>query len=138
MSVSHKCDFPASVRDLPAVTQTLIDGGLASAAISRQVRSRLRTERALYSLRHEVLAALRPSLIVSQALCDVCDVAGAEVEAAACELPQPAQVINLEPASLEDVFQTIALVGEIASATPSRPPPPLAGDSSPTAAPTSS
>lgn len=114
VGVSHECDFPASVRGLPAVTQTLIDSGLASVAIDQQVRSRLRTERALYSLRHEVLAELRPNLIVSQALCDVCAVAGAEVEAAVSALPQPAQVVNLEPASLEDVFQTIALVGEAA------------------------
>ena len=114
VGVSHECDFPASVRDLPVVTRTLIDSGLASAAIDQQVRSRLRTERALYALRHEVLAELRPNLIVSQALCDVCAVAGAEVEAAVSALPQPAQVINLEPASLEDVFHTIALVGEAA------------------------
>ena len=114
VGVSHECDFPASVRDLPAVTQTLIDSSLASAAIDQQVRSRLRTEHALYSLRTEVLAELRPDLIVSQALCDVCAVAGAEVEAAVGALPRPAQVVNLEPTSLEDVFHTIALVGEAA------------------------
>lgn len=114
VGVSHECDFPTSVRDLPVVTRTLIDSGLASAAIDQQVRSRLRTERALYALRPEVLAELRPNLIVSQALCDVCAVAGAEVEAAVGALPQPAQVVNLEPASLEDVFHTIALVGEAA------------------------
>ncbi len=114
VGVSHECDFPASVGGLATVTQTLIDSGLGSAEIDQQVRSRLRTERALYSLRTEVLAELRPDLIVSQALCDVCAVASAEVDAAVSALPSPAQVVNLEPASLEDVFHTIALVGAAA------------------------
>ena len=114
VGVSHECDFPASVAGLPAVTQTLIASDLASAEIDQQVRSRLRAERALYSLASEALVKLRPDLIVSQALCDVCAVAGAEVEAAVGALPKPAQVVNLEPASLADVFHTIALVGEAA------------------------
>ena len=114
VGVSHECDFPASVRGLPPVTQTLINSGLGSAEIDQQVRSRLHTERALYSLRAEVLAELRPNLIVSQALCDVCAVAGAEVDAAVRMLPRSAQVVNLEPASLDDVFHTIELVGEAA------------------------
>ena len=114
VGVSHECDFPASVEGLPTVTQTLIDGGLGSAEVDQQVRSQLQTERALYSLRTEVLAELRPNLVVSQALCDVCAVANTEVEAAVSALSRPAQVINLEPASLEDVFHTIALVGEAA------------------------
>lgn len=114
VGVSHECDFPASVRGLPTVTQTLIDSSLASAEIDQQVRTRLHGERALYSLRTKVLARLQPDLIVSQALCDVCAVAGAEVEAAANALPRPARVVNLEPASLEDVFDALALVGEAA------------------------
>ena len=114
VGVSHECDFPVSVRGLPAVTQTLIDSSLDSNAIDRQVRSKLRSEQALYSLRRDVLAKLRPDLIVSQALCDVCAVAGAEVEAAVGDMAKPARVINLEPASVADVFDTLERVGEAA------------------------
>ena len=87
VGVTHECDFPESVRRLPKVTRTLIPTEAASGEIDRLVRERLRTERALYSLDLPVLEELRPDLIVTQALCDVCAVAELEVRAAACALP---------------------------------------------------
>jgi iron complex transport system substrate-binding protein len=53
-------------------------------------------------------------LIVTQALCDVCAVAEAEVTAAACSLPGRPPVVNLEPTSLNDVFDTLHLVARAA------------------------
>ena len=111
VGVSHECDYPASVQDLPVVTQSLIDGSLPSADIDALVRERLQTEKALYSLKFDVLENLRPDLIVTQALCDVCAVSGAEVESASFKLPGQPKVVNLEPSSLEEVFETVELVG---------------------------
>ncbi|WP_233215436.1 cobalamin-binding protein [Rhodopirellula bahusiensis] len=79
------------------------------------VRERLQTERALYSLDMPVVESLRPDLIVTQALCDVCAVAESEVNAAACSLPGQPRVVNLEPTSLSEMFDCIALVGEAAN-----------------------
>ncbi|MEM1154613.1 MAG: ABC transporter substrate-binding protein [Pseudomonadota bacterium] len=115
VGVTHECDYPASVKGLPVVTQSFIPEDLDSAAIDAMVRSQLSEQRALYSLRQDVLEALKPDLIVSQALCDVCAVAASEVEQAACSLPGRPKVINLEPARLEEVFATIAVVGEAAA-----------------------
>lgn len=114
VGVTHECDYPPSVTGLPVVTQSFIPQDLDSAAIDALVRSQLSERRALYTLRHDVLASLQPDLIVSQALCDVCAVAADEVEQAACSLPGRPRVINLEPARLEEVFDTIAVVGEAA------------------------
>ena len=83
VGVTHECDWPANVRRLPKVTRTLIPQQATSREIDAMVRERLRTERALYSLDLPVLAELRPDLIVTQALCDVCAVAEAEVREAA-------------------------------------------------------
>jgi iron complex transport system substrate-binding protein len=112
VGVSHECDYPASVRKLPHVTRSAIGGGLPSKEIDRLVREQLQTEQALYHLDLDLLRQLKPDLIVTQALCDVCAVAASEVDAAACLLPGNPKVINLEPMCLEEVFQTIALVGE--------------------------
>ena len=60
----------------------------------------------------DVLEQLAPDLIITQALCDVCAVAGEEVMDAARKLPTRPEVINLEPMSLEEVFETIKLVGQ--------------------------
>ena len=111
VGVTHECDFPPSVRRLPRVTRTLIPVDASSAAIDALVRERLETEKALYTLDMPVLESLQPDLLVTQALCDVCAVAEAEVQAAACSLPGQPRVVNLEPMTLEQVFECIAQVG---------------------------
>jgi len=114
VGVTHECDYPADVQQLPKVTQTLIPVDVSSREIDQLVRNRLVTERALYSLDMQVLESLKPDLIVTQALCDVCAVAESEVKAAACSLPGNPQVINLEPNCLADVFECIRMVGNAA------------------------
>lgn len=112
VGVTHECDYPPAVTGLPKVTRTLIPHDVSSREIDSMVRQRLQAVEALYSLDLEVLERLRPDLIVTQALCDVCAVAETEVNNAACHLPGQPRVINLEPMSLEDVLQTMLLVGE--------------------------
>jgi len=65
---------------------------------------------ALYSLDMPALEALAPDLIVTQALCDVCAVAEREVNAAACSLPGRPRVLNLEPETLDEVFESMRAV----------------------------
>lgn len=114
VGVTHECDFPPSVQQLPKVTRTLIPANASSREIDRLVRQRLETSRALYELDLARLEPLRPDLIVTQALCDVCAVAEDEVRAAACILPSRPRVINLEPKTLEQVFASIRQVGQAA------------------------
>lgn len=111
VGVSHECDYPTSVINLPKVTKTLIPHDASSLEIDALVRERLKTERALYTLNMPMLESLSPDLIVTQALCDVCAVAESEVQQAACSLTSSPKVINLEPVCLEDVMQCIRLVG---------------------------
>lgn len=114
VGVTHECDWPPFVRDLPKVTTMAIAHESTSREIDALVRERLKSEIALYSLNLDVLRQLRPDLIVTQALCDVCAVAESEVQAAACELPGQPKVVNLEPMRLADVFQSIRIVAEAA------------------------
>lgn len=111
VGVTHECDFPAAVRHLPRVTRTRIPQDLGSAAIDALVREQLASNGALYTLDMPVLESLRPDLLITQALCDVCAVAESEVTAAACSLPGQPRVLNLEPTTLGQVFECIALVG---------------------------
>ena len=111
VGVSHECDWPELVRGLPRVTRSLIPAAATSREIDSLVRERLRTARALYTLDLPTLIALRPDLIVTQALCDVCAVAEDEVRSAARSLPSRPQVVKLEPASLDGVFDCLRQVG---------------------------
>lgn len=114
VGVTHECDFPESVATLPRVTRTSIPSDASSADIDAMVRQRARGRTALYQLDLPVLQALRPDLIVTQALCDVCAVDETEVRQAACSLISTPQVINLEPTCLEDVFTAMQLVARAA------------------------
>jgi iron complex transport system substrate-binding protein len=114
VGVTHECDYPEFVRRLPKVTTTLVPHDASSREIDAMVRERLKDRRALYSLNLPVLASLAPDLIVTQALCDVCAVAEAEVTEAACRLPGHPRVVNLEPTTLDGVFDTLRIVGRAA------------------------
>lgn len=116
VGVTHECDYPLFVRDLPKVTRTLIPATASSGEIDRLVRERWQVERALYTLDLAVLQELQPDLIVTQALCDVCAVAEDEVRAAACTLPGGPRVINLVPHSLYDLFIAVRQLAAAAGA----------------------
>ena len=114
VGVTHECDWPVEVTRLPRVTRTLIPHEARSTDIDKLVRDRLRTQHALYTLNIPLLESLRPDLIVTQALCDVCAVSDDEVQVAAKSLPTRPQVVNLTPRSLNDVLDCLRLVGQVA------------------------
>jgi iron complex transport system substrate-binding protein len=112
VGVSHGCDYPTYVKELPNVTESLIPKDASSAEIDVAVRKQLSTEKAIYHLDMDVLKELKPDFIITQSLCEVCAVSEDEVLDAVCELPGGARIINLEPMTLQDVFDTLLLVGE--------------------------
>ena len=114
VGVTHECDHPTWVRDLPKVTTTRIPHDATSAQIDALVREQLSDQGALYRLDMPVLRRLAPDLIVTQALCDVCAVAADEVIDAVCQLPGNPRVVNLEPMTLGEVFDAITAVGDAA------------------------
>ncbi len=111
VGVTHECDFPPTVQRLPKVTHTLIPAEATSREIDQLVRERVQSARALYTLDMAKIEELKPDVIVTQALCDVCAVAENEVQAAASRLPSRPRVINLEPQTLEDLFTAMTMVG---------------------------
>jgi iron complex transport system substrate-binding protein len=115
VGVSHECDFPVGVEDLPVVTSSVIPKNAPSGEIDTLVREHLQSNSALYSLDLELLEELRPTLIVTQALCDVCAVSADDVEAAVCALEGRPTVVNLEPMSVEDLFTTMLEIGRKAA-----------------------
>lgn len=112
VGVTHECDYPRSVLDLPKVTKTLIPTDATSREIDALVRDRMGQQSALYALDMEALERLQPDVIVTQTLCDVCAVAEAEVTDAACKLASMPGVVNLEPETLEDVYGAIQQVAD--------------------------
>lgn len=117
VGVTHECDFPAAVRALPHLTRSLLpeelQQGVGAAEIDRHVRARVHAGSSLYALDAERLEALAPDLIVTQELCAVCAVSYEIVARAAKRLRGDPRIISLEPSSLDDVYATIATLGEL-------------------------
>ncbi len=122
VGVTHECDYPDEARTRPHLTSSLLPHELDAAGIDRHVRASVHAGSSLYGLDDTKLAALEPDLIVTQELCAVCAVSYDIVERAVKRLrgPSPssghARVVSLEPSSLEDVFSTIAFLGELVGA----------------------
>jgi iron complex transport system substrate-binding protein len=119
VGVTHECDYPADALTKPIMTHSLLDHTEAtSAMIDQAVSGQLRDGLSLYALDRALLAELRPDVILTQALCEVCAVSYGEVERAVRDVTAEfggvaPQVLSLEPLCLDDILTTIAVVGAI-------------------------
>jgi len=114
VGVTHECDYPPGIDQLPHVTSSIIDHNAPSQEIDSAVRDHLASSKALYTLNEPLLMKLAPDLIVTQALCEVCAVSEDEVLSVIGRLPGSPGLVNLEPMTLTEVFDTISLVGRVA------------------------
>ena len=114
VGVSHECDFPPGVDQRPRVTHCPIHGSsLTARQMDEWVRSALRENGAIYTIDEPLLRQLRPDLILTQKLCDVCAVGYDTVARLAETLPGSPKVVNLDPSSLAEIFGDIQRVAEV-------------------------
>jgi iron complex transport system substrate-binding protein len=117
VGVTHECDFPPSVVGKPVLTSSRISHAeLSSAEIDHAVRSQLDGHGSIYNLDEKLLAELKPDLVITQELCEVCAVSYKTVSRAARLIESDARVVSLEPNNIQDIFANIRAVGELAGA----------------------
>jgi iron complex transport system substrate-binding protein len=113
VGVSHECDFPAEANKRPRVTHCPVHNtGLTSKEVDEWVRLALRDNGTIYTIDEPLLRKLRPDVVLTQKLCDVCAVGYGTVARLAETLPGRPQVVNLEPTSLWDIFDDIGRVAK--------------------------
>lgn len=111
---SHECDFPPEVADRPVLTSQVTHAA-TSAEIDRQVRKVLQDGdggAALYRLDEAALRALRPDVILTQDLCEVCSIDLRTVQRVASDMSPSPRIVNLNPGSILEVFDDLLHVGE--------------------------
>jgi iron complex transport system substrate-binding protein len=116
--VTFECDEPPAAR----ADKTIVVGGLDTSAmtpgdIDQYVRAQLAAGEDLYTLHAQALAGLQPDLILTQDLCRVCALPAGQVSDALSYLGCRADVLTLDPHTLEDVLDSILLVGQHAGVT---------------------
>ncbi len=80
-------------------------------AIDAQVRAALENGESLYRIDHDALRDLRPDVVLTQGLCDVCAVNHASVKAAVDALGSSVTVVDLAPTTLASVLESFRQVG---------------------------
>jgi iron complex transport system substrate-binding protein len=105
---SHECDWPEWVKGLPNCTAPTFDVTGPSLEIDQHVRNLLREGKPLYRVDGELLHALRPDVVITQAHCDVCAVGPADVARdAGREVPR---ILDLTAATIEQMFEAFVHV----------------------------
>jgi iron complex transport system substrate-binding protein len=111
--VTFECDEPPAARaEKTIVVGGLDTGGMAPGDIDRYVREQLASGQDLYTLHARALAGLEPDLILTQDLCRVCALPSGQVSDALDYLGCRADVLTLDPHSLEEVLDSILAVGQ--------------------------
>jgi iron complex transport system substrate-binding protein len=113
VGVTFECDEPPTAR----LEKTVVVGGkdtrgLSPNDIDAYVKDRLASGGDLYTLHADALGSLKPDLILTQDLCRVCALPSGQVSDALDYLGCRADVLSLDPYTLEDVLDTILAVGE--------------------------
>ena len=111
VGVSHECDFPPQARTKRTVIHSRLPHDASPAEIDRLVREYVARGESLYSV-DAALEDLRPDLIITQDLCQVCAASPDDLAATLRRFPDPPEVLCLNPQELGDVWRDILWIGE--------------------------
>ena len=113
VGVTFECDEPPAARAEKAIVVGGRDtSGMTPGEIDSYVREQLASGGDLYTLHARALADLRPELILTQDLCRVCALPTDHVEDALGYLGCQADVLSLDPHTLDEVLESIVAVGQ--------------------------
>ena len=118
VGVSHRCDYPAAAQGRPVVSRSVRSKShLSGAEIDAIVQQARAAGNPQYIIDGERLRRLRPDLILTQELCEVCAVgAGSVFETAARYLDYAPEILSIRPAGLADILDNIRRIGTAAGA----------------------
>ena len=112
LGVTFECDTPAEARSRTVVSTSALPSGLTPAEIDAYVVDAVARGEDLYHLAADALRSLDPTLVVTQDLCAVCAVDVTTVDAALAHLGCTAEVLTVDPHTLDEVLDSVLLLGK--------------------------
>lgn len=119
VGVSHECDFPPEVARLPRLTRSLVDPTRPSREIDaavRQVVARGGGNTELYHVDADALAAVKPDVLLTQRLCEVCAVSVGAVERRLAR-DSGIRIVTMSGGDLAGVWDDIRAIGDACGAS---------------------
>ena len=115
VAVSHECNYPVSLNELPVITSSSIDSSLPQIQIDNLVRTKVAENKSLYEINDQLLNDLVPDTIITQGVCDVCAISDNQVEATLkgqlCTLSAETEIISLNGRSFNGICKDIETLG---------------------------
>ena len=109
---SHECDFPAGVEALPALSSPRLDPTRPGREIHDRVEELVTRGLSIYEIDAARLRALRPDVVLTQTLCQVCAATPDDLAAALAAWTGAAPaIVSLAPLALDDVLEDVARIG---------------------------
>jgi len=116
VAISHECDYPKSVTHLPRITDSTLPAVSSTGQIDQEVAKAVQQGEALYRVDGDLLKELKPDLIITQGVCDVCAVNTGTVEETLVFLPKVlagnVQTITLKGGTFAGILNDIRRVGQ--------------------------
>ncbi len=112
VGVTFECDYPPAARERRIVSTSALPEGLTPAEIDAYVAGAMSRGEDLYHLDEGALAGLDADLVVTQDLCAVCAVDVSVVDDALAHLGCTAEVLTIDPHTLDEVFASIQTLGK--------------------------
>ena len=112
VGVTFECDHPAEARSRRIVSTSAMPEGLSPQQIDDFVAAAMRNGEDLYHLDAGALSDLDADLVVTQDLCAVCAVDVSVVDDALAHLGCRAEVLTIDPHTLEEVLASVEVLGK--------------------------
>lgn len=116
--VTYECDYPTDATTKPVVSEAAGSLPLSGTPgqIDAAVRESMSEKQPLYKLNEHLIQQIQPDVILTQDLCRVCAVPTGQVEEALQMLGCSAEVVSMDPQTLEDVLDSFLEAGKVLGA----------------------
>jgi iron complex transport system substrate-binding protein len=111
VGVTFECDYPPEARTRRIVSTSAMPEGLTPSEIDAFVVTAMERGDDLYHLDEDALSGLDADLVVTQDLCAVCAVDVSVVDDALAHLGCSAEVLTIDPHTLDEVLSSILTLG---------------------------
>ena len=113
VGISHECDNPKEILNLPIVSYPNIDTKASSKEIDSSVMHALSNNSSIYNINNELLKSLKPDFIFLQDHCNVCAISPEDLEIFFQDITNKnCKIIRFSPNTIDEMISGIYNIGK--------------------------
>ena len=115
VGISHECNYPSSLNEIPKITYSDIPRSTNQKKIDDLVTSSVNNNVPLYHIDNDKLNAVAPDIIITQGVCDVCAISEGQIEATLrnvkCNISDKTKIISMNGGTFNEICDEILSLG---------------------------